>query len=91
MDEVEKNSFIALPGKGGYSANALKFMCPNLEGAANLKISHSLKVERVLFGGNILGLQAQETATQVDLRGCSQEVGKEVRVNTILPQRGQAV
>ena len=33
MDEVEKNSFIALPGKGGLQpANALKTVCPDLEG-----------------------------------------------------------
>ena len=67
---------------GGFNqcASPNKFMCPNLEGAVNLKISHSLQVESVLFGGNILGLQAQETVTQVDLRDCFEEVGKEVRV-----------
>ena len=33
LDEVEKNSFIALPGKGGHSRlMPLKTVCPNLEG-----------------------------------------------------------
>ena len=31
MGEVEKKSFTALPGKGGYWANALKIVCPDLE------------------------------------------------------------
>ena len=40
----------------------------------------SLKVERVLFSGKILGLQAQETASQGALGNCSEEVGEGVRI-----------
>ena len=33
LSEVEKNSFIALPGKGGHSGLVpSKIVCPNLEG-----------------------------------------------------------
>ena len=32
MHEVEKSSFSALPGKGCHQADALKTVCPDLEG-----------------------------------------------------------
>ena len=50
----------------------------------DLKISHRLKAERVLFSGKILGLQAWETASQVALRDCSQEAGGGIRIYTSL-------
>lgn len=39
MDKVDESSFIALPGKGGpQQANALRIMCPTLEGIVKLFI-----------------------------------------------------
>ena len=39
MDKVDESSFIALPGKGGpRQANALRIMCPTLEGIVKLFI-----------------------------------------------------
>ena len=56
----------------------------------DLKISHRLKAERVLFSGKILGLQAWETASQGALRDCCEQEGEGVRLYC-LQQRGLAV
>ena len=39
----------------------------------------------------MLGLQAQETASQVALRDCSEEAEEGVRIYRSLQERGQAV
>jgi len=53
----------------------------------NVKISHRLKVESILFSGRIVGLQTQEIAFQVALRDSSEEVGEGVKIYRSLQQR----
>ena len=58
------------------------------EASVNLKNSHNLKVESyVLFDGNILGLEAWETASQVTLRITLRRWWGGVRLYRSLQQR----
>ena len=60
LSEVEKNSFIALPGKGGHSGLVpSKIVCPNLEGFGKEFYSNGsriglLKRNRVCAGPALL-------------------------------------
>ena len=53
----------------------------------DLKISHRLKAESVLFNGKILRLQAWETASQGAPSDHSEETGERVSLYTNLQQR----
>ena len=59
LGKVEKDSFIALPGKGGH--NGLlpwKTMCPNLGGFDEEFYSNGLRVGLLIRLGCVQGLQA---------------------------------
>ena len=91
LDSKEWNQSILKEINPEYSLKDWYWSSKSFGHLVDLKISHRLKAERVLFSEKILGLQAWETTSQGALRDCCEEAGEGVRLYTSLQQRGQAV